>query len=268
LIEEALMVAQGAGELLKKRFLGFMGGDALKVEEKGPSDFVTRVDREVEDWILKQLEVITPGVPVLSEEHFHGQEISPTCWIVDPLDGTRSFIHGIPHFGVTLAFMEEGRLVLGVTYAPMEDEIFHAEAGKGMWFNGRRVTVSSVEEPSKAAVAMGLPFRGREHLDALLAFYRAMYTKGVALRHTGSAALDLCYVACGRYDGLFYLDLSPWDVAAGGLMVQEAGGVVEGLAERPWLEGWILASNARFYPFLEAVAQEALRHLDSLGGRA
>ena len=268
MIEEALMVAQGAGELLKKRFLGFMGGEALKVEEKGPSDFVTRVDREVEDWILKQLEVITPGVPVLSEEHFHGQKISPTCWIVDPLDGTRSFIHGIPHFGVTLAFMEEGRLVLGVTYAPMEDEVFHAEAGKGMWFNGRRVTVSSVEEPSRAAVAMGLPFRGREHLTALLAFYRAMYTKGVALRHTGSAALDLCYVACGRYDGLFYLDLSPWDVAAGGLMVQEAGGVVEGLAERPWLEGWILASNARFYPFLEAVAQEALRHLDSLGGRA
>jgi len=258
LIEGALMVAQGAGELLKERFLGFIAGDALTVEEKGPSDFVTRVDREVEDWILKQLEVITPGMPVLSEEHFHDQEISPSCWVVDPLDGTRSFIHGIPHFAVTLAFMEEGRPVLGVTYAPMEDEVFHAEAGKGMWFNGRRVTVSSVEEPSRAAVAMGLPFRGREHLTALLAFYRAMYIKGVALRHTGSAALDLCYVACGRYDGLFYLDLSPWDVAAGGLMVQEAGGVVEGLAERPWLEGWILASNARFYPFLAAVAQEAL----------
>ncbi len=258
MIEGALMVARGAGELLKERFLDLLNGKALLVEEKGPSDFVTQVDREVEDWILRELEAITPGMPVLSEEHFHGQGISPYCWVVDPLDGTRSFIHGIPHFAVTLAFIEEGKPVLGVTYAPMEDETFHSEVGRGTWFNGLRIAVSPVEKPSRAVIAMGLPFRGKEHLTALLAFYQTMYMKGAALRHTGSAALDLCYVACGRYDGFFCLDLSPWDVAAGGLMVQEAGGIVKGLAGKPWLEGWILASNARVHPLLAAVAQEAL----------
>ncbi len=258
MLEAALMVARGAGNLLRDRFLEMTQGQALEVEEKGPSDFVTRVDREVEDWILEELARISPGVPVLSEEHFHGEEVPSTGWIVDPLDGTRSFIHGIPHFAVTLAFMEGREITLGVTYAPMEEEFFHAARGKGTWFNGSRVSVSSVSEPSRAVVAMGLPYRGREHLDRLLAFYRKAYLKGMALRHTGSAALDLCYVACGRYDGLFYMDLSPWDVAAGGLMVQEGGGAVEGLDGKPWLSGWLIASNRALAPLMEELSRGAL----------
>jgi len=258
MLQAALMVAQGAGQLLRDRFLEMTQGKTLEVEEKGPSDFVTRVDREVEDWILERLAQIAPGVPVLSEEHYRGESMPTTCWIVDPLDGTRSFIHSIPHFAVTLAFLEDGQVSLGVTYAPMEDELFHGAKGKGTWFNGSRVSVSSVSQPSRAVVAMGLPFRGREHLDRLLAFYSRAYLEGMALRHTGSAALDLCYVACGRYDGLFYMDLSPWDVAAGGLMIQEGGGVVEGLASRPWLSGWIMASNKALAPFMEELCREVL----------
>lgn len=257
MLEAALLVAKGAGDFLKRRFLEMVDGKGLEVEEKGPSDFVTRVDREVEDWILEELSRLSPGIPVLSEEHFHGEEIPPTCWIVDPLDGTRSFIHAIPHFAVTLAFMEEGEITLGATYAPMEEELFHAARGRGTWFNGSRVTVSSVWEPSRAVVAMGLPFRGREHLNSLLVFYRSAYSRGMALRHTGSAALDLCYVACGRYDGLFYMDLSPWDVAAGGLLIQEAGGVVKGLADKDWLSGWLVASNEALLPVMEELAREA-----------
>ena len=255
MLEAALMVAQGAGDLLRRRFLEMTRGDGLEVEEKGPSDFVTRVDREVEDWILGELARISPGVPVLSEEHFHGEDVPSTGWIVDPLDGTRSFIHSIPHFAVTLAFMEEGQISLGVTYAPVEEEFFHASRGKGVWFNGTRVSVSSVSHPSRAVVAMGLPYRGREHLDRLLAFYRAAYLKGMALRHTGSAALDLCYVACGRYDGLFYMDLSPWDVAAGGLMVLEGGGQVMGLGDKSWLSGWLVASNGALFPLLREISE-------------
>jgi len=258
MLEAALMVARGAGDFLKRRFLEMIEGRSLEVEEKGPSDFVTQVDREVEDWVLEELSRISPGVPVLSEEHFHGEDVPTTCWIVDPLDGTRSFIHGIPHFAVTLAFMEGGEVVMGATYAPMENEFFHGIRGGGVWFNGSRVSVSSISEPSRAVVAMGLPFRGREHLGKLLAFYRRAYLKGMALRHTGSAALDLCYVACGRYDALFYMDLSPWDVAAGGLMVEEAGGVVRGLAGREWLSGWLLASNAFLHPLLGDLARGAL----------
>ncbi len=255
MFEAALMVARGAGDLLRQRFLEMVQGKTLEVEEKGPSDFVTRVDREVEDWILQELSRLTPGVPVLSEEHFHGEDVPSTGWIVDPLDGTRSFIHSIPHFAVTLAFMEEGRISLGVTYAPVEEEFFHAARGKGVWFNGSRVSVSSVYHPSRAVVAMGLPYRGREHLERLLAFYRAAYLRGMALRHTGSAALDLCYVACGRYDGLFYMDLSPWDVAAGGLMVLEGGGQVMGLGNKPWLSGWLVASNGALFPLLREVSE-------------
>ncbi len=258
MLEAALMVARGAGDILQRRFLEMTGGKALEVEEKGPSDFVTRVDREVEDWILEELARISPGVPVLSEEHFHGEDMPSTGWIVDPLDGTRSFIHAIPHFAVTLAFMEEGDVVLGATYAPMAGEFFHAARGRGTWFNGSRVSVSSVSQPSRAVVAMGLPYRGREHLEKLLAFYRGAYLRGMALRHTGSAALDLCYVACGRYDALFYMDLSPWDVAAGGLMVREAGGVVEGLGNRSWLSGWIMASNKTLAPLVEELGRGAL----------
>ncbi len=258
------MVAKGAGDLLRRRFQEMVDGGTIKVQEKGPSDFVTEVDREVEGWIIDQLSMLAPGVPVFSEEHYHGEACPATCWIVDPLDGTRSFIHGIPHFAVTLAYIESGKPLVGVTYAPMEDEFFHAEAGKGFWFNGEKASVSRVGEPSSAVVALGLPYRGREHLSVLLAFYKAAYLKGMALRHTGSAALDLCYVACGRYDALFYMDLSPWDVAAGGLMVEEGGGVVGGLGNKEWLSGWLWVSNAALAPLIGRMVQEILGDL-SLG---
>jgi myo-inositol-1(or 4)-monophosphatase len=252
------MVARGAGDLLRNRFHDMMGGAALRVTEKGPGDFVTQVDREVEDWILEELGRLTPGVAVLSEEHYQGQERPPTCWIVDPLDGTRGFIHGLPHFAVALAFVEDGEVAFGVTYAPIEEEMFHSEKSGGVWCNGCRVFVSRVDGPSGAMVALGLPFKGKKYLDPFLLFYRSAYEKGMALRHTGSAALDLCYVACGRYDGLFYLELSPWDVAGGGLMVQEGGGMVEGLGGKDWLDGWILASNQSLYPLLSAIAKGSL----------
>ena len=233
-----------AGRLLEIRFLEILNGKATKVKEKGKSDFVTKADIEVEEY-LKEL-LSEANVPVIGEESYQGF-LPDTCLVVDPIDGTRNFMRGNPHFALNVAYWEEGRIKIGVTYDPIKKELFWAEEGEGCYFNGEKVRVSSNGDISKALIAIGLPYRGRELVDVQTSLYRNIFLRAAATRHTGSAALDLAYVACGRYDGIVYFYLSPWDVMPGILMVKEAGGKVEGLMGRKPHEGWLVASNGALH---------------------
>ncbi len=234
-------VAVRAGRILHIRFLELLNGGSLEVREKAKSDFVTRVDVEVEAFIKDALS--DTGIPVVGEESFEGR-LPDTCLLVDPVDGTRNFMRGNPHFAVNIAFVNRGEVLCGVTYDPVKGELFEAQRGRGTFLNGERVRVSENAELSRALIAIGLPYRGRELVDVQVSLYRSIFLAAAASRHTGSAALDLAYVACGRYDAAVYFYLSPWDVAPGILMVEEAGGVVEGLLGKRPVDGWLLASNS------------------------
>ncbi len=248
--------AKRAGRILKIRFLEMLSGKASEVMEKAKSDFVTPTDVEVENYIK---ELLSPsGMPVVGEESFSGK-LPPSCILIDPIDGTRNFMRGNPHFAVNIAYVEDKRVICGVTYDPIKGEMFFAQKGKGAFLNGERLKVSSNREPSKAAVAIGLPYRGKELIELQTCIYKSLFLAGCASRHTGSAALDLAYVAAGRYDAIIYFHLSPWDVAPGILLVEEAGGRVEGLMGRKALEGWLLADNNKLHGFLKGLLGECIK---------
>ena len=246
-----------AGRLLEIRYLELLRGGGLEVREKGKSDFVTKVDEEVESY-LKDL-LSDAGFPVVGEESFSGS-LPDRCIIVDPIDGTRNFLRGNPHFAVNIALVSDGNVICGVTYDPVKKELFEAENGRGAWLNGERIRVSDNQDISRALVAIGLPYRGRDLIDLQVKLYRNIFMATAASRHTGSAALDLAYVACGRYDAIVYFYLSPWDVAPGILLVEEAGGVVEGILGRRPLDGWLVAaSSAILNKLREILPEEVLR---------
>ncbi len=231
-MEEA---ARLAGEVLRRRQAD---RGRLGVESKGLNDFVTAVDREAEDAIVGYLEERHPGVPFLAEESAARKATAPERWIVDPLDGTTNYIHGYPVYGVSIAFQAGGRIQAGAVYDPCRDEMFTATPGGGAHLDGRPLQVASTPDLRQALLVTGFPFRELAHLDVYLAGFRRLLTASAGVRRDGSAALDLCFVAAGRCDGFWENGLSPWDVAAGGLMVAEAGGVVTDYAGGDgWLEG-------------------------------
>ncbi|BAT71229.1 myo-inositol-1(or 4)-monophosphatase [Thermosulfidibacter takaii ABI70S6] len=248
--------AKKAGRLLKIRFLELLNGMETEVREKGKSDFVTRVDVEVENYIKELL--ANTNISVVGEESFKG-EIPGTCIFIDPIDGTRNFMRKNPHFAINLAYQEKGKLLAGVTYDPMKNEMFSAAFSKGAFLNGERIYASTNKDIGKAIIAIGLPYRGRELIDIQTNLYRNIFLNGAATRHTGSAALDLAYISCGRYDAAIYFYLSPWDVAPGILLVEEAGGEVEGTMGREPIQGWIIASNKVIHPEVKDILEGSLK---------
>jgi len=194
---------------------------------KQASDFVTRVDREAEDIIVNEIKSAHPGHRVLSEE-LHRGEGSPggMRWIVDPLDGTTNYIHGYPMFSVSIALESDGEIVLGAVLDPLRDELFTAELGRGAFLNGSRIGVSDFASLSECLITTGFPFRQKHLLDDYLQAFKRIFLRVSGIRRAGSAALDLAHLASGRCDGFFELGLSPWDVAAGSLLVTEAGGLI------------------------------------------
>lgn len=227
--------------------------EQLQVSRKGPADFVTKADLKADKILRDELMKARPHYCLISEEGgtIDGPDKSHK-WYVDPLDGTTNFLHGIPHWAISIGLEREGQLVAGLVYAPLTNDMFMAERGQGSWLNDRRMRVSGRRDSREALLATGIPFMGRgEHTGFTKELTKAMgQTAGV--RRFGSAALDLAWVAAGRYDGFWERGLSSWDVAAGAVLVREAGGQVSGLdGGTGYLEGGqILASNNHLHSAL------------------
>ncbi len=224
--------------------------EQLQVSEKGPGDFVSRADIMAERTLRKELERTRPDYGFLGEEGGEIKGDGHNRWIADPLDGTTNFLHGVPHFAISLALERDGEIIAGVIYQPISDELFWAEKGNGAFIDtpnarSRRLRVSGRKELSRGLIATGIPFMSRGDHPAYLKKLEAVMGKTAGVRRWGAAALDLAFVAAGRYDAFFEYGLAPWDVAAGLLMVQEAGGLVSDTTGKPYVLGGpsILVSN-------------------------
>lgn len=200
---------------------------SLDVQKKGKNDFVTKVDQAAEALIIDTIKKAYPDHAILGEESgFQAANKSDHLWIIDPLDGTTNFLHGFPQYCVSIAFQNQGKVTQGVIYDPQRDELFTAIRGSGAKLNERRIRVSKVSKLEDALLGTGFPFREFHRLDEYMNFLKKLIPNAAGIRRPGAAALDLAYVAAGRLDGFWEYGLKPWDIAAGGLMVQEAGGYV------------------------------------------
>ena len=204
--------------------------ELLTVESKSPNDFVTEVDRAAEKAIIDVLRDAYPGHGILAEESGESGADSEFVWIIDPLDGTTNFIHGFPQYAVSIAVTRNGVLEHGVIFDPISNELYTASRGGGAYLNDRRLRVSRRLRLAESLIGTGFPFRQFDNIDAYLAMFREVAQKTAGIRRPGAASLDLAYVAAGRLDGFWEMGLAPWDMAAGVLMIQEAGGLVSDLA--------------------------------------
>lgn len=241
-LEVAVRAARAGGRILKRRMAGLRRSQFSK---KGPCDWVTEVDKESERAILKVLRKAFPDHSIKAEESSPAEAAQPRQWLIDPLDGTVNYMHRFPMFCVSIGFVERGKLEAGVVYDPTREELFTARRGQGAFLNGRRIRVASCSAFDESLVATGFPFRAKDKMDLYIGSFRKVFLKTGSIRRAGSAALDLAYVACGRMDGFWEMALQPWDMAAGALLVQEAGGRVTDLfGRREFLEwGHVLAGN-------------------------
>jgi myo-inositol-1(or 4)-monophosphatase len=217
----AVRAARSAGNVIIRN-LGKL--DTLAIHTKDRNDFVTEVDRQAEQEIIYILRKAFPSHGILAEESGL-QEGDEYQWIIDPLDGTTNFLHGFPQFAVSIAMRHKGRLEHGVIYDPLRQEIFSASRGAGATLNDQRIRVTNRKTLEGSLLGTGFPFKSQQHLETYLDMFRALFPQTAGIRRAGSAALDLAYVATGRLDGFWEIGLSIWDMAAGVLLIQEAGGL-------------------------------------------
>lgn len=222
----AVRAARNAGNIIM-RYADRL--DTLAVTSKARNDFVTDVDRMAEQEIISVLKKSYPDHGILAEETGAQGASEEFCWVIDPLDGTTNYIRGFPQFAVSIAFKQKGRLEQGVIYDPVRQELYTASRGAGAQLNNRRIRVSPKKDLEGALLGTGFPFRQQEHLDAYLEMFKALFPDTAGIRRAGAASLDLAYVAAGRLDGFWELGLSEWDMAAGVLLIKEAGGIVTNL---------------------------------------
>jgi len=243
--------------------------EQLQVSRKGPADFVSNADRQAQRTLVEELQHARPdwGLVLEESEAIAGDPAKPR-WIVDPIDGTSNFLHGIPHFSISIAVQEPkpggqgwGEISQGLVYQPLTDESFWAEKGRGAWLQDRRLRVSSRRDLSDALVATGIPYKGHGESARWQLIYGAVGSEVAGIRRFGSAALDLAWVAAGRYDGFWEEDLQPWDIAAGILLVREAGGFVTDFrgADRALDTCQVLAANDHLHSRLHKLVAGALR---------
>lgn len=243
----ATRTARQAGDLIR-RYVGDV--DKVRVQLKDANDFVSEVDKQAEREIIQALRRAYPDHSILGEESGkHGDETAEYQWVIDPLDGTTNFLYGLPHFAVSIGLKQRGRLFLGVIYDPLRDEMFAAARGEGATLNNRKIRVSSRLSLDNALLATGVPFRSNQNLELYLETLRVLIPGTAGVRRFGSAALDLAWVACGRYDGFWELGLQEWDLAAGALIIQEAGGLVGDLqgGSEHLVHGNLLAANPKVF---------------------
>ncbi len=217
----AVRAARAAGDLIVREIDRV--GD-ISVDIKGKNDFVTEVDLKAEATIINTIKNSYPDHAFLAEETGPSGE-SDYLWIIDPLDGTTNFLHGFPHFAVSIALQHKGRLDQAVIYDPLKQELFTASQGKGAQLNNKKIRVSTQKTLDGALLGTGFPFRDEQQLDKFIGSFKSLFPHVAGIRRAGVASLDLAYVACGRLDGFWEYALKPWDIAAGVLIVQEAGGI-------------------------------------------
>ncbi len=249
----AVRAARRAGSIINRASLG---GADLQVRAKQVNDFVTQVDRAAEQAVIETIRKAYPDHALLAEESGASGE-AEYQWIVDPLDGTTNFIHGFPQYAVSVALCHRGALAHGVVYDPARNELFTASKGGGAFLNDRRIRVSKCTKLQDALVGTGFPFKELERVDLYLKQLRILMASTSGIRRAGAAALDLAYVACGRLDAFWEMGLSAWDMAAGALLIQEAGGLVGGMrGEQDYMEsGDICAATPKLFPaLLEALS--------------
>jgi myo-inositol-1(or 4)-monophosphatase len=258
LINVMVKAVRRAGRSLK-RDLGEI--ENLQVSLKGPANFVTMADKRAEEMLYTDLNKARPGYGFIGEEggSREGQDKTHT-WIVDPLDGTTNFLHGIPHFAISVGLQREGTIIAGVIYNPANDELYMAERGKGAFLNDQRLRVAGRRKLSECVIACGLPHMGRGDLELSRLELTAIQARVAGLRRFGAAALDLAFVAAGRFDGYWERDLQPWDMAAGQIIVREAGGTISGIAgnDDPLRTGNVICGN-------EYIHAELVKILKPLG---
>ena len=243
----AVTVATQAARSAARVIVRYMNRiDSIPVVEKQRMDFASEVDRQAEKEIIRELGRAYPDHAILAEES-GSQGSGQATWVIDPLDGTHNYLRGIPHFSISIALLENGIPQHAVVYDPLREELFTASKGDGAFLNDRRIRCGKRESLTGAMLATGFPFRQRAHLAAQLEMTRALLEDAEDIRRTGSAALDLAWVAAGRLDGMFEIGLKPWDMAAGCLLVREAGGTYSDFQGRDGLpkNGNLIAANPR-----------------------
>jgi myo-inositol-1(or 4)-monophosphatase len=236
MLNTAVKAARRAGNIIVRASRNL---DIVAVREKAANDFVSEVDREAEQAIISTLHEAYPGHAILAEES-GASGASEYRWIIDPLDGTTNFLHGFPQFAVSIALEHRGIITQAVVYDPASNDLFTATRGRGAYLNETRIRVSKRAQLKASLLGTGFPFKEMAHIDAYLAMLRDVMKTTAGVRRAGSSALDLAYVAAGRLDGFWELGLAPWDMAAGSLLITEAGGLVGDLEGN---EGWMESGN-------------------------
>ncbi|HVE48356.1 MAG TPA: inositol monophosphatase family protein [Casimicrobiaceae bacterium] len=248
MLTTAVKAARRAGNFINR---GARDLDLLTVSTKGPKDFVSEIDRGAESAIVETIHATYPDHAILAEEGTaKGRNADAEyVWIIDPLDGTTNFLHGFPQYCVSIALAHRGTVTQGVVFDPVRNDLFTASRGRGAYLNDRRIRVSKRQHLRDCLVGTGFPFRDGSYLDTYLAMMKAMIQHTAGIRRPGAAALDLAYVAAGFYDGFWEIGLNPWDVAAGSLLILEAGGLIGDLAgEGDYLHsGQVIAANPKIF---------------------
>lgn len=253
-----LAIAKTAVEAAASIIRDFADKEDFKIKLKGKNDLVTDADIASEKKILEVLQSAFPNDQILAEESTHLNAL-PTgrIWIIDPIDGTTNFAHGFPVYCVSIALWEDRAPKVGLVYEVANDELFWAVEGQGAWFNNKIIKISGITNPSESLLGTGFPYNNLDLIDNYLQLFKIMMSKTHGVRRPGSAAWDLCNVACGRIEGFYEYGLSPWDVAAGALIITEAGGVVtDWKGDQNWLFGErIIAGNAPICAFIQKEIQ-------------
>jgi myo-inositol-1(or 4)-monophosphatase len=252
-----IKAARRAGKSLVKDFREV---ENLQVSAKGPGDFVSKADREAERIIKEELLGGRPTYGWLGEETGVTEGVDPTRrWIVDPLDGTTNYLHGMPHWAISIALEHKGEIVSGVVFDAAKDEMFYAEKGAGAWMNDRRLRVSGRRNLHEAVFATGVPFGAKKTMPAMVGDLARLMPACAGMRRWGAASLDLAYVAAGRFDGYWERELNSWDIAAGIIIVKEAGGLVSAIRDGDDIleKGAIICANdALFEPFRKIIRND------------
>ena len=242
--------------------------DQLTIEKKGRADYVSEVDKQAEEIIIQTIHDAYPDHGILAEESgvCGDKDKSEHEWIIDPLDGTTNYLHGYPVYSVSIALRVKGELSVAVVYDPSRDELFSAGKGRGAHLNDRRIRISNTGRLSDAMLATGFPYNDMQYLEPWMSSFRALVPHVAGVRRAGSAALDLAQVACGRFDGFWEFGLKPWDIAAGILLIQEAGGFCSDMrGDQKMLEtGHVIAGNPRLFNKIQTLVKEHAKSLDNI----
>ena len=230
--------------------------DRIKIDKKGKADYVSEVDRFAEEEIINTIQSAYPDHAILAEESGH-QEGKEFTWIIDPLDGTTNFLHGYPQFAVSIAVKHDDHTAHSVIYAPLRNEMFTASRGVGAYLNDRRIRVSNTQRLEDSLLGTGFPYRFVQHVDIWLGSFREFLVRTSGVRRAGSAALDLAHVACGRFDGFWEMGLKPWDMAAGCLLIEEAGGLLSDFSgDQDHLEkGHLICGNTYLFSEIQDIVR-------------